>query len=180
MALKLINKLSESLSSGLTSYLGKTPTRASEPLGISLRITILMIGISLVSACGGFGNKTADVKGPDITVPPVLVDDDRVEEPQATDPDEIISYGEWQKRLRKQAEKTPTKTELEKLQDIDIEEAQPDSDEKASYEEWLKSRTQDAAKSGADSESSEDLSYEDWLKKRSEASKSESADPESE
>ena len=128
MALKLINELSESLSGGLTSYLGEKTSRPSEPQSVSLKITILMIGVSLLSACGGFGKKTADVKGPDITVPPVLVDDTRIEEQQSTDPDEIISYGEWQKRLRKQAEKTRAETELEKLQDIDIEEAQPDSD----------------------------------------------------
>ncbi len=117
---------------------------------ITLVITIM--GIMTLSACGGSSKVASKEDGPDITRPPVLIGEQRIEEVQ-TAPDEIISYEEWQERLRKRAEKpsVEAKSDESKLE------------EKLSYEEWQKSRVK-AKNSGA-----EDLSFEEWQKRRAEA-----------
>ena len=182
----IINVLRKNIASGVSGRLGnkaKTYYSRFRCKGFSKcvynpKIAVLVTSLLLISACSSFDKITAAKKeeGPDITRPPVLIDRNRVDEPQTADPNEVISYEEWQKRLRRQADQTPDNADLEKLNSIDLKDAEPISSEKASYEEWLKSRSKEAAKAGSEADPSDDLSFEEWLKKRAESGEDGSVD----
>ena len=174
----IINVLRKNVASGVSGRLGNIAKAYSgfQSKGFSkcvynpIKLAVLIISLMLISACGSSGKKaSAKQDGADITRPPVLIDRNRVDEPQTADPNEVISYEEWQKRLRRQADQTPDNADLEKLNSIDLKDAEPISSEKASYEEWLKSRSKEAAKAGSEADPSDDLSFEEWLKKRAES-----------
>jgi len=81
---------------------------------------MLTVFISLLSACGVVGKKSAPVdQGPDITVPPVLIDETRVQRTESN-PDEIVSYDDWQKD-RQEAAKKEAETQAKELEAIDDE-----------------------------------------------------------
>ena len=86
-----------------TSIDGQNKKLNSGMGGRVTHLVILMASLLLVGACGSSTKKEPEDSGPDITVPPVLIGEERVEQPQA-DPEEVISYDEWQKRRRQAAQ----------------------------------------------------------------------------
>ena len=107
IVLMISNRLYKNLANGLPQQRTyKTIFKhVFKPSFRSINVAMVMSGVLLLSACGVTGSKSAKKEeGPDITAPPVLIGEERVEEVQ-TDPDEVISYDEWQKRRRKAAAK---------------------------------------------------------------------------